>query len=89
MEKTFSFEVNSTPETLFQVLKQMLETTDGIEFNGDEKSGSGKGKGFEGTYKMQSNGVRANHVDITITKKPWLIPWSLIESKLSKQAQDW
>ena len=88
MAKTFSFNVKSTPEELLKLLKKMIEKADGIEFSGNERSGSGSGKGFEGTYKMHKKGA-ANKVDITITKKPWLIPWSLIESKLSEQAREW
>lgn len=49
MAKTFSFNVKSTPEELFQILKKTAENTNGIEFTGNEKAGAGKGKGFEGS----------------------------------------
>lgn len=88
MAKTFSFNVKSTPEELFQILKKTAENTNGIEFTGNEKAGAGKGKGFEGSYKMQKKN-NSNQVDITITKKPWIIPWSLIETKLSEKSAKW
>jgi hypothetical protein len=49
----------------------------GAYFNGDEHGGSFSGKGVEGYYK-----VNGNNVEITITAKPFLAPWSIVESTI-------
>ncbi len=50
-----------------------------IEFNGDTEKGYARGKGFHVEYV-----VVGSQCTLTVTKKPLLIPWSLVESQLHK-----
>jgi hypothetical protein len=57
-------------------------TNSGGNFNGDTQSGQFSGEvpmmgGFEGQYQ-----VNGETITITITEKPFLIPCTLIESKI-------
>ncbi len=66
----------------------MLEDHLDIEFSDDEKSGQVKGKGFEGTYKM-SETASCTELSLTFTKKPFIIPWGVIESKMNAETKNW
>jgi len=48
-----------------------------VFFSGDHKSGEFSGKGIEGRY-----GINGDNLTIHIDKKPALIPWAMIESKV-------
>ena len=50
-----------------------------IAFIGDDKGGIIDGGGFAGTYS-----VAGQDVEITITKKPFFAPASLVESSIKK-----
>lgn len=57
--------------------KRALLAANGFHFPGDTGSGGFKGIEFDYTY----NGT---HLILTITKKPSLIPMSLVKSKLAQ-----
>jgi len=50
-----------------------------VEFSGDVEKGYAKGKGFHVEYV-----VLGESCTLTVTKKPMLIPWSLVEHQLEK-----
>jgi hypothetical protein len=88
MAETFSYTVKTKPEDLLQTLKGKLRGHDQIVFTGDETSGHMKGRGFEGSYSM-SRTPSGTEIALTISKKPFIIPWSIIESKLDEEARNW
>ena len=49
----------------------------GATFTGDSQSGQFSHDSVEGTYKVADSTAH-----ITITKKPWYAPWSVVESKV-------
>jgi hypothetical protein len=51
-------------------------------FEGDEKSGSFSGKTPLGLIKAEYCCTSANEVRVTIVDKPFLVPYSVIESKM-------
>ena len=76
MAKTFSVTTTEDPSTLVARAKKAAREN-GADFRGDERSGSFSGSGIEGTYRIQGGTV-----EITITKKPWHIPWFVVESQV-------
>ncbi len=88
MSRTFTHTVKSTPAQLLNALKEELAKQGGIRFNGDQSSGTISGKGFAGEYNLtqSSEGTR---LTLTITKKPFIVPWGMIESTIEKEAQKW
>ena len=58
--------------------KQVAEENDAT-FEGDTSSGSFSVKGVEGNYEIQGQTV-----EVTITDKPTLAPWSKVESKVKE-----
>ncbi len=49
----------------------------GAEFSGDTSSGRFAASGVEGQYT-----VKGDTITVTITKKPMVAPWSLVEQKV-------
>lgn len=88
MAKTFTYTVKTEPKKLLSVIKEKLKNQPDIKFSGDEKSGQMKGKGFEGKYRITESSA-GTEVSLTIDKKPWPIPWGLIESKIDSEAKNW
>jgi len=84
MARTFNYTVNKQPKQLFRLLKEELKGQVDINFVGDEKSGEIEGSGFEGEYIIKKT-TAGTEIEITITKKPIIIPWGLIETKLNEE----
>jgi hypothetical protein len=74
--KTFSVNTEKDPDTLVSQAKQVAKENDAA-FEGDTSSGSFSGKGVEGNYQIEGQTV-----EVTITDKPALAPWSKVESKV-------
>jgi hypothetical protein len=78
--KTFSVNTQKDPDTLVSEAKQVAKENDAT-FEGDTSSGTSSGtfsgKGVEGNYEIQGQTV-----EVTITDKPSLAPWSKVESKV-------
>ena len=74
--KTFSVNTQKDPDTLVSEARQVAEENDAT-FEGDTSSGSFSGNGVEGTYDLEGQTV-----EVTITDKPTLAPWSKVESKV-------
>ena len=74
--KTFSVETQKDPDTLVKEARHVAKENDAT-FEGDSSSGRFSGKGVEGNYEIEGQTV-----EVTITEKPTLAPWSKVESKV-------
>ena len=76
--KTFRVQTQKDPDTLVKEARQVAKEND-TTFEGDISSGSFSGKGVEGNYQIEGQTV-----EVTITDKPTLAPWSKVESKVKE-----
>jgi hypothetical protein len=74
LSRTFRVSTTERPSTLVARVQEGIKKY-GADFKGDTKSGSFSAKGVKGTYSIQDRGVT-----VTITDKPAVIPWGLVES---------
>lgn len=76
--KTFDFQLSHDP---FMVIEKARKAAagNGVKFEGDEHQGRFSGHGIEGLYAIE--GVQ---LTIQISRKPIIMPWSMIESSMSK-----
>jgi hypothetical protein len=74
--KTFSVKTQKDPDTLVKEARQVAKENDAT-LEGDSSSGRFSGKGVEGNYEIEGQTV-----EVTITEKPTLAPWSKVESKV-------
>jgi hypothetical protein len=58
---------------------QSLANKTSASFQGNESAGKFSARSVTGVYR-----VRGNRVTITITDRPFLVPWSIIESKVRR-----
>ena len=84
MARAFKYTVNKNPQQLFTILKEKLKGQVDINFVGDENSGEIEGSGFEGNYIITKTDA-GTEIEMTITKKPIIIPWGLIETKMNEE----
>jgi hypothetical protein len=75
-----SFSVNFTGDAT-SLLERARKTAadNGAQVTGDTNKGSFSGRGVEGSYT-----VSGNTVNVTVDKKPMIIPWPLVESQLKQ-----
>lgn len=76
MKHVFTLSLSSGPSNVIPKVKALILENGGT-FTGDSSSGSFSGNGVVGTYE-----VNGTDVLITITKKPFLAPVKLVESKI-------
>ena len=76
MSKTFEIPLGGDAVALVNKA-QAAATTYAATFSGDISSGSFSGRGFDGSYT-----IIENMATVTITKKPFIVPWILVESKV-------
>ena len=76
--KTFRVQTQKDPDTLVKEARQVAKENDAT-FERDTSSGSFSGKGVEGNYQIEGQTV-----EVTITDKPTLAPWSKVESKVKE-----
>ena len=76
--KTFRVQTQKDPDTLVKEARQVAKDNNAT-FEGDTSSGSFSGKGVEGNYQIEGQTV-----EVTITDKPTLAPWSKVESKVKE-----
>lgn len=76
MAKSFSIITTAPIKTLLLKGKEAAEQN-GVMFTGDTTSGSFQGKGFAGEYRTQGKTLF-----VTLSQKPFFIPWSVAEAKL-------
>lgn len=76
MSKCFKIEILDNPKNLITKARQAADKK-GINFNGDSCSGFFVGQGIEGEYQRIDN-----NLEVTINKKPMIVPWPIIEASL-------
>ena len=76
MVKTFKARLNQTPDTLYSNAKKLAGEF-GARFKGNSCSGNFSGFGVEANYRVVDG-----FSYITITKKPFIYPWSLVENQI-------
>lgn len=76
MSKCFEIEISTNPDDLITKAKQAADKK-GIHFNGDSCSGAFLGQGIEGQYQRINNTL-----EVTINKKPIIVPWRIVETSL-------
>lgn len=78
MSKSFEVKLHSDPDDV--IAKARVAARDnGVNFEGDGQTGHFKGHGIEGSYL-----IFEDTLSIQIQKKPFIMPWTLIESSLRK-----
>lgn len=75
---TFDVEFSVSPTDLLSYLKNEVETNSGM-FDGDTFNGTFSGKGIKGEYS-----VLGNVVSVSIVKKPFIVPMSLVEKEIRR-----
>jgi hypothetical protein len=74
MSRTFTVTIPPEDDNFLENTRSAVEAM-GAVLEGDEKAGTFAGKGVEGEYS-----VEGDQVTVTITKKPALAPWPIIEN---------
>lgn len=82
MTRSVTGRLKEDPVVIVERLYRMAAKHD-VEFQGDTEKGFAKGKGFHVEYI-----VVGESCTLTVTRKPMLIPWSLIEHQLEKLFND-
>ncbi len=78
MSRSVVGELQEDPAVVVERLRK-LATKNKIKFDGDVTQGCAEGKGFKAIYK-----VEGNRCTLTVTKKPMLVPWSVVENAIGK-----
>jgi len=78
MSKAFEVKLTSDPDEVIAKAK-VAARENGVKFEGDSQMGHFSGHGIEGSYLILDDTLA-----IKISKKPLIMPWSLIETKLRK-----
>ncbi|WP_228719977.1 hypothetical protein [Methylococcus geothermalis] len=76
MSKVIEIKIGSEPQSLVAKAEKAAREK-GMVFSGDETTGSFSGNGVEGVYEF-----RGDLLAITITKKPFVLPWAVIEASV-------
>ncbi len=78
MSKSFRMPLKEEPAALVERARKLAEDA-GAEFSGDASSGSFSAKGVVGEYAVEGDSIT-----VTVTRKPMVAPWSLVESKVKE-----
>lgn len=78
MPRTFSLISAKDPGTLVARARRAAIEND-ADFRGNKRSGSFSAIGVKGVYRMEGKVVT-----VTITEKPFYVPWPLVESELKR-----
>ena len=78
MSRSVTGTLPETVEVLIEKLEKAAEKHS-IHFEGNTTQGHAKGKGF--VIKYHVNGDKCT---LTVTKKPFLVPWGVVEGTLEK-----
>ena len=76
MARTFSMDTTLNPTSLLARARSVAREY-GATFAGDKQSGRFSHEMVRGEYRMVGQ-----RVIVTITEKHWLVPWSVVESRL-------
>jgi hypothetical protein len=74
MSKVVEVKLNRSAEELVAKAKEAARDK-GIHFVGNEEKGQFAGNGIEGHYR-----ISGDTLSIRISKKPFIVPWNLIET---------
>ena len=76
MSKSFEVKLKSDPDEV--IARARLAALDnGVRFEGDGQTGRFSGHGIEGSYL-----ILEDTLSVKISKKPFIMPWGIIESTL-------
>ncbi len=75
MSKTFEVKLKCPAEDVIKRARK-ASSENGVRFHGNAKTGHFSGHGIEGHYHIVEDVL-----SLRVTKKPFVVPWSLIESK--------
>jgi hypothetical protein len=81
MSHSFTVKINSDLSSVLKKVENTI-TSNGGTFNGSISSGSFSGKTAIGMVKGEYRCIPSNEVEITITDKPFVAPYSKIESTI-------
>jgi hypothetical protein len=76
--KTFAFPLSQGPASVVSRARKAA-AENGVHFDGDEQQGQFTGHGIEGSYT-----IRDAELTVQISRKPIIMPWSMIESSMRK-----
>lgn len=83
MSHTFTVELNNEIPLVLKKVESEI-TGSGGSFKGNSEKGSFEGKSLLGLIGGEYCCVSDNEIRITITHKPFLVPYHLIESEIRK-----
>ena len=83
MSHAFTVELNNEIPSVLKKVESEI-TGNGGSFKGNEEKGSFDGKTLLGLIRGEYCCLSGNEIRITITHKPLLVPYSLIESEIKK-----
>ncbi len=78
MTRTVTGTLPESAESVIRKLEKAALRYD-VEFKGDVSKGYARGKGFHVDYI-----IVGERCTLTVTKKPMLVPWSVVERALAK-----
>lgn len=78
MSKSFEIKLNRDPDEFIAKARAMAQSH-GVLFEGNGQTGHFAGHGIEGSYL-----ILEDTLSIQISKKPFIMPWSLIETTVRK-----
>jgi hypothetical protein len=78
MSKSFSINFTGDASSLLKRAQKVAIEND-ARITGNTSKGAFSGKGVEGNYT-----VSGNTVNVTVDKKPMIVPWPLVESQLKQ-----
>jgi hypothetical protein len=78
MSKSFEFKLHSDPDAVI-ARARLAARENGVNFEGDGQTGRFAGHGIEGSYL-----ILEDTLSLKISKKPFIMPWSLIEASVRK-----
>jgi effector-binding domain-containing protein len=81
MSHSFTVKINSDLSSVLKKVENTVTSNGGI-FHGSTSSGSFSGKTAIGIVKGEYRCTSSNEVEITITDKPFVVPYSTIESTI-------
>ena len=76
MARTFNIDIAASPSSLLERVR-ITASENGLKLLGNESSGRFSHKMLEGEYR-----VIGRRVMVTVTHKPRLVPWSVLEDRL-------
>lgn len=81
MSHSFKISLNDSPASVLQKVGEAIRSGGGI-FQGDMEKGSFSGDTVLGIVRGEYRCLPDNNIIITITGKPFLVPYSMIESEI-------